>query len=78
VPTYRFQEVPLYAQKSVPCSGGCGKKLRSQRKFSQTLNPFNKDAEGRPKTSLQIYAELSAQAQEWKTAAEMCAACSSA
>ncbi|QKW31451.1 hypothetical protein HUT11_35400 (plasmid) [Streptomyces seoulensis] len=75
MPTYRFQEVPLYANKTVPCAGGCGKKLRRQRKFAQTLNPFNKDAEGRPKTSQQIQAELSQQAKEWKSAPETCDAC---
>jgi hypothetical protein len=75
MPTYRFQEVPLYATKTVPCAGDCGRKLRRQRKFSQTLNPFNKDSEGRPKTTQQIYAELSAEAKEWEAEPETCRHC---
>jgi predicted unusual protein kinase regulating ubiquinone biosynthesis (AarF/ABC1/UbiB family) len=75
MPTYRFQEVPLYANKTVTCFGGCGKKLRRQRKFCQTINPFNKDENGRPKTSQQIYAELSEEAKQWKAAPETCRDC---
>ncbi|MGW7001321.1 hypothetical protein ACWGCW_00485 [Streptomyces sp. NPDC054933] len=75
MPTYRFQEVPLYATKNVRCAGGCGKKVRRQRKFSQTLNPFNKAADGSPKTSKQIYAELGEKAKAWKTEPETCTRC---
>ncbi|MGW2740552.1 hypothetical protein ACWC4D_40965 [Streptomyces sp. NPDC001288] len=77
MPTYRFQEVPLHGTKTVQCSGGCGKKLRRQRKFFQTLNPFNKAADGRPKTVQQIYAELTEQAEQWKAAPETCRSCES-
>jgi len=75
MPTYRFQEVPLYATKSITCSGTCGKKVRRQRKFSQTLNPFNKDSEGRPKTVQQIYAELAEKAKKWEQEPETCRNC---
>lgn len=69
MPTYRFAEVPVYAEKSVPCTV-CGKKVRRQKKFAQTLNPFNKDAQGRPKTSGQIRVELRAEADAWKAEPE--------
>lgn len=75
MPTYRFQEVPLYGTKNVPCSG-CGKKLRRQRKFFQTLNPFNKAADGSPKTVTQINAELTEQIKQWKQEPETCSNCS--
>ncbi|MEU7338638.1 hypothetical protein [Streptomyces sp. NPDC007074] len=75
MPTYRFQEVPLYAKKSVTCAGGCGKTLRRQKKFAQTLNPFNKGADGRPKTTRQIHAELSEKAKQWQVAPETCDSC---
>ncbi|MEU5322921.1 hypothetical protein AB0G67_40155 [Streptomyces sp. NPDC021056] len=75
MPTYRFQEIPLYGTKNVKCAGGCGKKLRRQRKFSQTLNPFNKGADGRPKTVQQIYAELADKAKQWESTPETCRNC---
>lgn len=74
MPTYRFSEVPLYGTKSVPCAG-CGKKLRRQRKFFQTLNPFNKDADGRPKTVQQIHAELAEECRQWEQEPETCRNC---
>lgn len=74
MPTYTFREVPLYGTKTVPCSG-CGKKLRRQRKFSQTLNPFNKAADGRPKTAKQIQDELATEIRQWEQEPETCGAC---
>lgn len=69
MPTYRFTEYPLTARKSVPCTV-CGKKVRRQRTFSQTLNPFNKNEDGSVKTVPDIYRELRVQADAWKTEAE--------
>lgn len=75
MPTYRFQEISLQGIKNLPCSG-CGKKLRRQRKFFQTLNPFNKAADGSPKTVTQIDAELTEQIEQWKQEPETCGNCS--
>jgi hypothetical protein len=69
MPTYRFERVPLTASKSVPCTE-CGKKVRRQRTFEQTLNPFNKTADGRVKTYKDIYPELRAKADAWKAEPE--------
>ena len=74
MPTYRFQEVPLYGTKNIPCSG-CGKKLRRQRKFTQTLNPFNKNSEGHPKTVKEIQSELSERIKTWQAEPETCRNC---
>ncbi|MFE3657219.1 hypothetical protein [Streptomyces sp. NPDC059165] len=69
MPTYRFQPVPWTAKKSVPCTV-CGKKVRRQRTFEQTLNPFNKTADGRVKTIKDIYPELQAKAAAWQAEPE--------
>ena len=65
MPTYRFERVPWTAKKTVPCTV-CGKNIRRQRTFEQTLNPFNKTADGRVKTIKDIYPELSAKAEDWQ------------
>jgi hypothetical protein len=67
--TYRFTEYPLTEKKSVPCPV-CGKKVRRQRTFSQTLNPFNKNADGSVKTVPDIYRALRVEADAWKAETE--------
>lgn len=75
MPTYRFQEIPLTAKKNVTCAGACGKKVRRQRTFSQTLSPFNKTPDGRVKDILQIYRELNEKAEAWQAEPETCTRC---
>lgn len=67
--TYRFTNHPLTATKAVACTV-CGEKVRRQRTFSQTLNPFNKNTDGSVKTVPDIYRELSAKAEAWKAEPE--------
>ena len=69
MPTYRFERVPLTVHKSVPCTG-CGKKVRRQRTFEQTRNPFNKNADGFPKSYGDIYRELNEEGDAWKAEPE--------
>ena len=69
MPTYTFQKVPHQASKSVPCTV-CGKKVRRQRTFFQTLNPFNKNADGQVKTVPEIVRELDEQAMSWQAEPE--------
>jgi len=75
--TERFQEVKLYGEKRFKCKGGCGRTLKRQRKFSQTINPFNKTKEGHIKTSQDIYPELKEKLMEWKKEIELCKHCQS-
>ena len=42
-----------------------GKKHQETKKFWQTINPFNKDENGLPKTREQIYDELKAKRAAW-------------
>ncbi|MFE0353647.1 hypothetical protein ACFW2I_09145 [Streptomyces nigra] len=70
MPTYRFHEVRHQASKNLPCLA-CGNKLRRQRTFSQTLNPFNKNADGQVKTELEIVRELVVEAADWEKEPEL-------
>jgi predicted RNA-binding Zn-ribbon protein involved in translation (DUF1610 family) len=44
----------------------CGKVGRRSKTFRQTLNPYNKNAAGQPKTTAEIRAELQVEAQRWR------------
>lgn len=44
----------------------CGKRVRRSTTFQQTLNPFNKNAAGEPKTRSEIWAELKVKAAGWE------------
>ncbi|MGW5529457.1 hypothetical protein [Streptomyces xanthochromogenes] len=77
MPTYRFTEYPLTARKSVPCTV-CRKKVRRQRTFSQTLNPFNKNDDGSVKTVPDIYRALRVQAEVWQAEPETHPRCEAA
>ncbi len=63
--TVRFQEVAVTGQKRGKCPG-CGGTAERQQRFYQTINPFNRNADGRPKTQPEIVAELRAQVEAWK------------
>lgn len=74
MPTYTFQKVELYGEKTVKCSE-CGKRLRRRTTFFQTLNPYNKNADGQPKSRDEIYAELRVKREQWNKAPEQCQPC---
>jgi hypothetical protein len=63
--TITFQEVTLRGQKSVKCAGGCGRTLKRQQKFWQTLSPFNKTTAGFVKTAADIRTELESERAKW-------------
>lgn len=67
--TYRFERVPLTVHKSVNCTV-CGKKVRRQRTFEQTRNPFNKNEDGTVKNYADIYRELGEEGDAWKAKPE--------
>jgi hypothetical protein len=43
----------------------CGKRMRRQKTFSQTQNPFNKNPDGTVKTRQEIYRSLGAEVKAW-------------
>lgn len=72
--TIRFQEIKQTAKRRIDCAGGCGKRLTRQRTFTQTVNPFNRNQDGHPKSIPEIREELRATAAKWEPTA-YCAAC---
>lgn len=70
--TVRFEKVTRRVQKRGKCQS-CGKTHTRATTLWQTLNPFNKNAEGFPKTRNEIYDELQTQAATWKAAPITCA-----
>lgn len=61
---WQFEEDAIYAEKSGKCR--CGKRRTRRKKFYQTLNPFNKNADGSVKTREQIHSELKREVEQWK------------
>jgi len=72
--TRTFQEVSLQGSKSGVCSV-CGKKATRKQKFFQTLNPYNKTADGEVKSASMIREELYEKIDEWKKEPVMHARC---
>lgn len=60
-----FDEVSLTGRKVIRCVD-CNKTLRRQKKFSQTINPFNKNVNGKVKSRSEIHDELVVTMNEWK------------
>lgn len=59
-----FEEVSLTGVRYF--IGEDGKKKRQQKKFFQTVNPWNKDEKGNVKTRFQIMEELKLKIKKWK------------
>lgn len=73
--THRFEEYKVSGQKSGKCEGGCGKRIRRQTTFTETQNPFNKNAAGQVKTVAEIYESLKAKRDAWVNKPVWCEAC---
>ncbi len=69
-----FEKVKLRTSKRTRCEW-CGKWLRRSTTLWQTLNPFNMDAVGSPKTRAIIVRELHEQAAKWKAEPLTCQDC---
>lgn len=74
--TEKYETVKLTGYKAVPCLG-CGKMMKRQRTFSQTLNPWNKSKvnQGHLKRRDEIIDELKVKIEEWKKTPAMHEAC---
>lgn len=73
--TMTLKEVAQYRDKTVPCAGGCKRRLKRQKKFWQTLSPFNKNAAGVVKTASEIHDELDQEFKAWAAEPETCSHC---
>jgi hypothetical protein len=59
-----FPRVELSGVKRLPCTG-CGQQVTRKTTVHQTLNPFNKNADGSLKTRDRILFELRKQLDLW-------------
>jgi hypothetical protein len=44
----------------------CGKPVTRSKTFEQTVNPWNRNEDGTPKTPQEVYASVSAEANTWE------------
>lgn len=72
-----FQEVSITAEKQGKCSC-CNKSCKVKKKFYQTLNPFNRNADGAVKSTQEIISEISAERESWMRQPPMHKKCESA
>lgn len=63
-PTYTFQQVAARRSHRGACPL-CGKSTTRSRNFVQTINPYNRNADGTIKTLAQVRAAVEAQADAW-------------
>lgn len=61
--TYTFREVKIKGVKK--WKGEDGKRHTTTRTFSQTINPFNKNKEGKIKSRDEIMTEITAERDAW-------------
>jgi len=69
-----YERVEYWTEKTVPCRV-CGKKLKRSTTLGQTINPWNRDADGNIKNRYQIRAELKEQAKTWHPTNDIHRAC---
>lgn len=75
--THVYRQIHAQGTKSLPCPG-CGKKVRRSTTITNTVNPFNHNAEGMIKTPQEVNADVQRLLTEWKTKGEVCRTCSNA
>jgi hypothetical protein len=61
----RYEAVKLTTRKRFRSCRVCGKPGTRSKTFRQTINPFNKNPSGQPKTRREIWQELQAAAAVW-------------
>ena len=71
---YHFAVVSTRRTKDVHCPG-CSKRIKRTKTFDQTINPWNRNADGSVKNREEILLELRAEADEWTVQPESCSAC---
>lgn len=63
--THRYTGPSVQAVRRAPCRI-CGRRMAKRRTFSQTVSPFNKHPDGRPKTGAEVWAAVKAEADAWQ------------
>lgn len=62
--TIEFERITVSGKKSGKCPA-CGRRVTRSRTFEQTVNPFNRTADGTPKDREQIRRELLEKRDAW-------------
>lgn len=68
-----FEQVSLWGQKKGKCA--CGKIRTRSTTIVNTINPYNKNAKGVPKTRKEVEESVKQQLEAWKTKPIYCANC---
>lgn len=58
-----FEKVSLYGSKAGKC--GCGKRRQRKVTITNTINPFNKNSEGAPKSREEVLADVKKELDAW-------------
>ena len=66
----RFSEIGLTGRKRFACA--CGRKLTRQKRFYQTFNPYNRDANGDIKDQVTILRECRIELDRWASRPDQC------
>ena len=62
---YRFERVKSSAFKSGKCAV-CGKTAKRTRVFENTVNPYNRNEDGTPRTYAEVRKRVDKMAREWE------------
>lgn len=71
---YTFPVVHYRATKNLPCPG-CGKKVRRQWTVEHTVNPYNRNPDGQPKTHEEVFEAARAEGRQWEQEPVTCSRC---
>lgn len=72
--TTRFEQVKYPASKKGQCSK-CKKSRTRSKTFIHTVNPFNKNKAGVPKSYAEVREDVKKEAEKWKAEPLVCAGC---
>lgn len=67
-----YDRLTVTGHKTLPCPE-CGKRVRRQRTFGQTVSPYNRNSDGTVKTAAEVRASVVASVREWERVVEPCA-----
>lgn len=62
--TYRFEKVATRRTRRGTCPT-CGNNVTRSRTFENTINPFNRNADGTIRTRQEVWEKVNAEADEW-------------
>jgi hypothetical protein len=61
--TVRFDEIKCSSTRNGKCA--CGKRVTRSKTFYQTVNPYNRNKDGSPKTRNEVWDSVREEARNW-------------